>query len=239
MTKSTHNHFLASIISLLFVVVSLINPSASHAAVINYNGVNSNAHGTGFGNATNLLVVHRTGNPKDGKEYGSVLWNGSAVVTTDDATNQSEAPTVAQLNTLGVDADNFAVIFNLSQAGSTALDLHDFSLVFQTSAGATLFTAAFDHEDPANVSTLGLNADSHGTGKGGYVFPVSFTPAEAALFFSSSTNRVGMVISAADAISNEANGGAESFYVSKTVVPEPSSLSLLIAGAFGLLRRPR
>jgi hypothetical protein len=224
------------------VLAGLLAPLAlaatqTNAAAIHFHGDTSGSTGTGFGNVLEVLALQN----KD-TESGSILWNGTKDVSTGDATNQSQTRTVAELTAKGIDSTNFDLIFNLDQTGSNpALDLHNFSLVFQNAAGTTLFTAAFDPTDLTNASTLGLTPAGQGVGTSGYEFPVTFTAAEATLFFGTSTNRVGQIIPTAAALDNTTNGGPDGFYIGKdAAVPEPTSLAMLaLGGAALLVRRPK
>lgn len=226
-----------------YVLAGLLTPLAlsansTNAAAIHFYGNTSGSTGTGFGNVLEVLALHN-----NGSESGSILWNGTTDVSTGDATNQSQTRTVAELTAKGINATNFSLIFNLAQTGSNpALDLHNFSLVFENAAGTTLFTAAFDPSDPSNSSTLGLTPAGQGVGTSGYEFPVTFTPAEATSFFGTSTNRVGQIVPTNTPIDNTTNGGPDGFYIGKVAaVPEPTSgMAMLALGAASLLvRRPK
>jgi hypothetical protein len=221
----------------LMALAAAIPAARSDAAVISFFGKNSDQTGTGFGHVLEVLDVQN-----GPSESGAVLWDGSKDVASGDAKNQGDTRSVTDLTGQGIDATHFSVIFNISQPKSSdPLDLHNFDLVFQNAAGQTLFTAAFDPSDGANASTAGLTADGQGVGQSGYEFPVTFTPAEATLFFGTSTNRVGMEILSNHAIDNTTAGGPEGFYVAKAAaVPEPAS-GLAMAGLAGamLLRRGR
>ena len=219
----------------LVALAAALPAASSNAAVINFFDKNSDQTGTGFGHVLEVLDVQNSPS-----EFGAVLWDGSKDVASGDAKNQGATRTVTELAAKGIDATHFSLIFNINQPKSSdGLDLHNFDLVFQNAAGQTLFTAAFDPNDGANSSTAGLDADGQGTGQSGYEFPVSFTAAEATLFFGTSTNRVGMEILSSHAIDNTTAGGAEGFYVAQAI-PEPASgvAMIGIAGAM-LLRRAR
>jgi len=178
--------------------------------------------GTGFGNVLTVLGLQATPS-----EFGSVLWNGAVDVLTDDATNQSETQTVADLVLAGIDESNLTLIFNINEGGDSdpVLTLHDFDVVFQDSSGAVLFRETFD-----SGAGLPLAQPGSGNGASGWRFDVNFTTNSvlAAAFFTNPTNRLGMEIVSDQAIANT-KGGADSFFVA-AVVPEPTTHLLLLLG---------
>jgi len=200
----------------------------TQAAVITYSGLDTEDKGTGLGTTNPILVVQN-----NGSEYGTTTWNGSTNVRTGDAKSQGATRTVADLSNDGINGATFGIVFNVAEPGKgDTLDLHDFKIVFQNDAGTVLFTADFD-ADTSVPTVSGLLGT--GQGKAGYLFPVTFSPAELS-FFNTSTNRVGMEILSAEAIAN--TGGAfESFYV--TAIPEPSSAVLIVGAMSAMLFRRR
>jgi hypothetical protein len=203
--------------------------------------------GTGFGNVLSSLSVHQ-----NVTEYGSVSWNGSANVVTDNATSpQSQTQTVAALKGIGITATNFSLVFDMNQEGSNPqLYIRNFSVVGYSSAGAEVFTALFDATTVTGYDgTLGLLLPDVGDGQGvdGHVFNVTGVSSGVSLatFFSDDTNRVGMTITSANAFGRTGGGagtadaGADDFHFIATsvAVPEPSSIVLLGFGSIvGLLR---
>jgi hypothetical protein len=186
-------------------------------------------HGTGFGNVLVVLAVQAKNS-----EYGSVLWNGSSDVETGDATNQSQTRTVAELTEAGIDETNLSLIFNDAEGGDAdpVLTLHDFDLVFQDADGVELFRETFD-----SGGGLPLAGAGEGVGVSGWRFDVVFdNGGDAAAFFDTPSNRIGMAIDCEQAI-EDTKGAAESFYVagraaSGAHVPEPAALlqGLVAAG---------
>lgn len=230
----------ACIVGLLALTLSV----ASEAAVITFQGQTTNSSGTGFGNVLSVLALQDNNPGADGLQAGSVVWNGSADVFgtvgggIDTKSQQSQTRSVAELTGKGINAFNLAVVFNLSQAGSSdPMNLHNFTLRFQNAAGATLFDATFNDADLSNADTSALTPAGQGVGSSGYLFPVSFAGAEGSTFFATSTNRIAMFINSAQAMSG-ASGGIDSFYVAPAV-PEPASISLALIAASMLTARRR
>ena len=110
--------------------------------------------------------------------------------------------------------------------------------------GLSYFDAVYDLSDVLNTgSTLGLEPVSNGlgTGQAGHIFRISFEGTEGSTFFANSNHRIGMFVDTA--MDNEANAGAECFYmgdadVNEVVVPEPATLLvLLVSGLMALTAR--
>jgi PEP-CTERM motif len=201
------------------------SPIAAYGELI-FTGTQVDQNGTGFGNVLTILSVQATSS-----EFGSVLWDGGSDVESDDATNQSQTRTVAQLLAAGIDETNLTLIFNVNEGGDTdpVLTLHDFHVVFQDASGAELFRETFDAGGGLDLASAGM-----GNGVSGWQFDVNFTAnaAAAATFFGTLTNRIGMEIASDHAIENT-KGSAESFFVAAPV-PEPSALVQILLG-LGLL----
>jgi hypothetical protein len=232
-TDTLKRFLLTSFIALTFTLPFAATTNAS----IIFTNTQVNESGTGFGNVLTVLAVKQSGN--DTTEFGSVLWNGASDVLST-AENQSQTRTVTELLAAGVNAGNLQIIFNVNEGGDAdpVLTLHDFSIVFQNAAGAELFRETYD-------STGGTPLGAAGTGNGssGWRFTVNFTAnaAAAALFFGTTTNRIGMEIVGDEAIEN-VKGSAESFFVTAPVAaPEPSAglLSLLGLGLVATRYRRR
>ena len=218
----------------------MISLSASQSARCELIFTNTpiDENGTGFGNRLTILSLQ-----VKPTEFGTVLWDGSADVITDGATNQSQTRTVAEMLSAGIDEANLVVVFNINEGGSPppVLTLHDFDLVFQDAAGAELFRETFD-------AGAGLPLGTAGTGNGasGWRFDVVFTTnaAAAVAFFDTPTNRLGMEITSDQAIENT-KGGADSFYITSPaqVIPEPSAIIYALLALAGIVasrssRRP-
>jgi len=243
MNRRTHRNTSAGrkiqVASYLLVGLCLLSGAyAAQAAYITFHDEATNDYGTGYGNVLQTLALQQHGSATT--QAGSVLWNGSADVLSGDAKPQSQTVTVAELTAEGFDASNLIVILNLNQTGSNpAIDLHRFTMRFYTSLdGLSYFDALYDRTDPRNTgSTLGLVPQVHGlgTGQAGHVFRVHFEGSEAANFFVNNNHRLGTLVDIA--MDNEANAGADVFYMSDAdtieVIPEPATLFVLIVG--GLL----
>lgn len=218
-------------------VYLLLGAYSSQAAYITFHDETTNDFGTGFGNVLQTLVLQQHGSATT--ESGSVLWDGTADVLSGDAKPQSQTVTVAQLAAEGFDAANLVVILNLNQTGShPELDVHSFTMRFYTSAdGSSYFDALYDLSDVRNTgSSLALTPVSNGlgTGQAGHVFRIVFEGTEGASFFGNDAHRLGTFVQTA--MDNEANAGAECFYMAdadvNTVTPEPATLFVLIVGGF-------
>lgn len=177
--------------------------------------------GTGFGNTLRVLALQA-----NGSESGSVAWNGASDALTADATNQSQTLTAQTLSSSGVTPSRFKLVFNIAEPGSgPTVKLFDFAMQFVDMAGVPLFG---DLVYSAPVGGLELNQVAAGIGGAGWLFDVDLTPAEAAAFFGTGTNRIGMSVAAAQAI-QLTGGAAEVFFVAP--VPEPASWALAAMGA--------
>lgn len=204
------------------------------AAYITFDDEVIEDRGTGFGNVLQTLALQQHANATT--QAGSILWDGSVDVKSGDATNQSQTVTVADLTARGYDASNLIVILNLNQTGiHPELDLHSFTMRFYTSLdGSSYFDALYDRTDPRNTgSTLGLTPQVRGlgTGQAGYVFRVNFEDAEASTFFANNAHRLGALVQTP--MDNEANAGADVFYMSDSdinEIPEPATVLVLILG---------
>src|SRR5688572_27349942 len=140
------------------------------------------ARGTLSGGGQSLLVLQDSGSTRDGREAGSVLWNGSTDVRGGEAKNESQTRTAAALTAAGVDAEDFGIVFNTSQSAGQALDLNEFTLRFSEPDGDTLFDAKYT----ATAQTRRLS------GRSDFTFHVQLTTQEADSFFGNGNNRVGM-----------------------------------------------
>jgi hypothetical protein len=209
--------------------------------VITFDGTTTDAIGQGFGNVETLLVLQN--NPS---EFGSVTWDGSSVQIADDAKVASNAPSVADIKARfgGAPArEDLRILFNINQAGSQSLDLHDFAVTFLDSTGSSLGFQADFTEGGANSSTSGLAEVGGGTGGSGHVFDLNLSETEYNTFFGSDSNRLGMFVLSSEAIDNAAVDGPESFAL--TAIPEPGSMTLIAVGLVGFVgytwrrRRPR
>jgi len=207
---------------------------------ISYSGETEQASGQGFGTILTLLTLHN-----NGSEYGSVAWNGSSDVLTQDATNTSATRTIAELNAIGIfGTSNFALMFNSNQTGvDTSIGVNSFTVTFFDSAGNTLKNGANDitalfTPGPPNADTSHLEPISpNGQGSAGQVFHVNLSAADAAIVFGNTSNRVGQFVTSGNALTNS-NDGADGWSIANsgvlTPVPEPATFTMAL-GAIGML----
>ena len=226
------------ILPMAFLAVTAVAafPSPATAAIVTFTNTTVDLNGTGFGTRLTILALS-----DKTSEFGSVGFNGTREVTTGDATNQSNAPTVAELADFGVTAatPTFGLIFNLNEPGSDrTLVLNDFTLDFLNPNGTTKFQATYN----SGVGTPLVGLDS-GNGNTGFLFLVTLETPEELAFFNDPTNRLGQTILSGESITGSA-GGAESFFIGPQAAAVPEVSSLVMAaigcvgfGAMGLNRR--
>lgn len=219
MTRSTHG--------LGIVAAGLTTTGLALAApVVSFSNQVYNDSGAGFGNVLTLLTLHATGT-----EAGSVLRSGGSDVRAGDATNQSRTVSVGDLTTAGVNTTTLGLVFNISEpgGGGSNVTLRAFSLVFYDANDTVLFTSNFVAAQPLVLDQIGA-----GVGTAGWLFNITFSGPEAALFFGASGNRIGMMLPDGTPILNSA-GGPDTFYL----VPTPGVLSLGAVPMLLALRRTR
>lgn len=230
--KRTLARFRRGMLGTVALITTAICLAASGASggTITDTTTNGGYGGTGFGNILSLLVLHA-----NGSEFGSATWNGSALVKTDDATNQSDVQSAATLAANGHGA-TFPLVLNLSEQGNAAdVTIHDFTLRFYAADGSTLFDIVYDLPDAGQVLT-----DSGGAGQSGRVFTVALSAGESTSFYANGNNRLGMLVTEANAF-EDTGGGPDNFYVPKSEenivaesVPEPATWILAALGACSL-----
>jgi len=227
----TTNYFRLTALAALAVIVSLPGQSAS-AGTITFTNQSIELQGTGLGNVLDILFVHQ-----NKAEFGSVTWDGAADVETDDAINQSQTRTVAELAKVGItSAAQIGLILNIAESGNAPdINVFDFSMRFTDSNGVPLFADAIY---TAPGGGLNLTQVSAGVGGSGWVFAVNLSPAEETALFASDDNRIGMLISEKNAFT-DTSGAPDGFFVAP--VPEPTSWAMALLGLIGLLvwRRKR
>lgn len=222
----------------LSAALALATPVLSATTIID-TGTTLVDSGNGFGNVLNVLSLQDTP-----EEFGSVTWGvGGLETLAGDAKNTSQIRTAAEVAGLGIDVNNFGILFNINDAGNpNDVWLDDFSFVFYAADKTELFTATFTAPAPLNVF------DSTGTGKSGHLFKIESTP-ELAAWLSNPFNTVGAYVLASQPIT-DTNAGAENFFIVNSnpgitpvdIVPEPSMNLLCLMGltmALGIRRRKR
>jgi len=191
------------------VLFATLGTNSAPAADITFLNQTVDLNGTGFGNVYSLLALQATGSQTS--EFGSVLWNGSMDILSGNAkpaiqTNTQPASIIQAITNAN---NHFGLIFNINQPGSNPnVVLHDFSLAFQDPNGGILFTATYN-APPGGIDLLQVD---NGNGSAGYLFDVSLTNAEAALFFADPNNHLGQFITEANGITN-VQGGPENFFL--------------------------
>jgi hypothetical protein len=144
----------------------------------------------------------------------------------DGTANQSQTVSVAEMATKGVvSTGTFGLIFNINENVGSDVVLHDFTMTFTDDTGNALFPNITYSPSGGGVT---LDEVAGGQGGSGWLFHVNLTPSEESTLFGTSTNRVGMFITANNAIEMVSNG-AEEFHVFE--IPEPA---LLLSAVFAL-----
>ena len=220
------------IITLSFVFASMASATVYQAGGtgnVTFTG-SQDTSGTGFGTLTNLLVLHN-----NGSETGSVVWNGSAVATTVDATNASDAYSFAQLINLGFSNTNLpGIAYNVNQQGvapDTTLTSQGFQLqIFKPDGTLVAWTDTIT----AGTYTAGGGGSQQGQGSAAYLFTLD--SAAQTLLAGYFINHPDYYLGAWGSI-GQSNDGADGFYLVNTTtapVPEPGTL-LLLGGGFLVL----
>ncbi len=217
------------ILKSLATVACLLAASSSYASLILV--APENFGGSGLGAVNTILTIQD--NPT---ETGSVIYNGSADVTSGDAktgASQSLTRTISQLGLTS--ASSVRVVFNATEPGGDSISLNNLVLNFYNSSGSVLFSSgAFTPIFFADTFT--------GTGNSGYVFALDAAQAAAAqtaVFNLSSFGNVRVGLSASASLSA---GGNETFFVANSAngggggngqVPEPATVALVGLGLLG------
>lgn len=196
------------------------------APVVSFNNQVYNDSGAGFGNVLTLLALHA-----QGTEAGSIQRSAGLDMRTGDATNQSRTVSVGDLAAANVNTTTLGLVFNISQppGGGSSVTLRAFSLIFYNANDTVLFTADFVAAQPLVLDQVGA-----GVGTAGWLFNITFSAPDAALFFGATGNRIGMVLPDGTPILNSA-GGPDTFYL----IPTPGALSLGGVPLLLALRRSR
>ena len=235
----------AFFITMAVLAALALRPAESRAdfSSITFTGNVADNTGTGFGAIVNVLTLQASGNATT--ESGGI--NGKGQLS-GDAKNTSQTLTVTQLTSttkpdgVGItftpgSAVDFVMIFQVNQQQSNpTVDLSTFQLDFYNKQGNLLAAPpSLVFTDATGPSTEALPGT--GVGTSGWIFDVHLDATDAAAFFGTATNILGMSVSSTDPIDN-ANDGPENFYIaagpSVGVVPEPTSLVLVVTGVAGL-----
>lgn len=192
--------------------------------------------GSGLGAVNTVLTLQGKGNASF--ESGSVgRLAGSAVdlLQGDVKTGTSQTQT-RSLESLGIQsAADLRVVFNAVEPGNQAaasVTLTDLRLNIYSPTGSLLFSSGA-------FSPVVLQDTARGAGNSGFVFALDaadVTQAQAMAFGAGGqANLVGLSASV-----SEASGGAETFYVANaSLVPEPGTYAMLLAGLGVVLMHKR
>lgn len=180
--------------------------------------------GTGLGAVNTILTIQNTGT-----ETGSVgLDAGGNEVITGDALTGASQTQVRSLSELGItSAADINIVFNAVEPGNddNSISLDNLVLSIYDPSGSVLFTSdAFSPVFFENTFT--------GTGNSGFVFGLSATEisnAQQAFTGDFGQNLVGL-----SATASLASAGHETFFVTTTPIPEPSTYAMIGVGLLGL-----
>jgi hypothetical protein len=182
--------------------------------------------GSGLGAVNTVLTLQGKGNASfEAGSVGRVAGSAVDLLQGDVKTGTSQTQT-RSLESLGIQsAADLRVVFNAVEPGNqgAGVTLTDLRLNIYSPTGSLLFSSGA-------FSPVALQDTATGAGNSGFVFALDaadVTQAQAAAFGAGGqANLVGLSASVSDA-----SGGAETFYVANaSLVPEPGTYAMLLAG---------
>jgi hypothetical protein len=206
-------------------------PNGFANGTIAFNGETVSLSGTWIGSEFTLMTLQQ-----NGSEFGSVSWNGSADVIDSSGgagtgASQTQTQPISALSSASIGATNLGVVLQVNQAsgGKDPINLTTFTLNVYNNAGTIIDSATFT-AGGSNASTSALTGT--GTGTSGWLFHVSGLNASD---FTTSTNRIGIIVPSGSPITGS-DDGPDTFFLANAgaatvVTPEPASISLLGFGA--------
>jgi hypothetical protein len=182
--------------------------------------------GSGLGAVNTVLTLQGKGNASfEAGSVGRVAGSAVDLLQGDVKTGTSQTQT-RSLESLGIQsAADLRVVFNAVEPGNqgAGVTLTDLRLNIYSPTGSLLFSSGA-------FSPVALQDTATGAGNSGFVFALDaadVTQAQAVAFGAGGqANLVGLSASVSDA-----GGGAETFYVANaSLVPEPGTYAMLLAG---------
>jgi hypothetical protein len=214
--------------------------AATQLGTLSFTGNYGNFTGTGNGPIPGVLSLQAQGN--NTYEWGTSGWNGTTE-TWSSSTSQVHTNTtpsgyfaqpVSTLTPGGINASNFAVIFQVNVAnGGDNLKVTHFYVDFIDSTGTTLTTLEYHPTFVNNLAGTDFAAAGGGTidngifpgvgqGTSGWLFKLNGAVIPAG-FFSNPNNRIGMHVDGSDVTASadftQANDGSDNFFFTRADAP--------------------